>query len=193
MLRPETTALVLLAAGQARRFGGDKLTTMLRGKPLVLHAVAALAAVPFATRVAVVSGTQLDLAGEGFDVVHNPNPAAGQGPSLHLGVTAARAAGAKAVLIALADMPCVTAAHVRRLFDTAEGADAVVASSSGERPMPPALFGAAQFEALLSLDGDVGARALIRSGRQVLADPAELVDIDTREDLAALEARLGSA
>ena len=54
MLRPETTALVLLAAGQSRRFGGDKLGAPLLGKPLALHAADALAAIPFATRIAVV-------------------------------------------------------------------------------------------------------------------------------------------
>ena len=185
--------MVLLAAGQSSRFGGDKLSALLGGKPLALHAVEALAPVPFASRIAVVSGTRLNLAGEGYHIVRNPDPAAGQGQSLRLGVVAACASGVQAVLVALADMPCVTAAQVMRLFDAAEGLDAVVASSDGERPMPPALFGAAHFQSLTSLDGDAGARALIRSGHHVLAGPHELVDIDTREDLAKLEARRRSA
>ena len=92
-----------------------------------------------------------------------------------------------AVLIALADMPRITEGHIRRLLEAADGPEAVVASSvAGKAPRPPALFGNSQFEALMSLSGDHGARDLIRSGQHIEAAAGELVDIDTQEDLAAL-------
>lgn len=187
MLAPERVALVLLAAGRSRRFeGGDKLAEPFLGKPLAFHVVTALEAIPFLARIAVVSGTGLDFGALGCRVVENSASSSGQARSLRLGVSAARASGAEAVLVALADMPRVTAAHVRRLMDAASGADAIVASSDGVRPGPPALFGAALFDALLALEGDQGARELIRRGRHVVASPAELADIDTRADLRAL-------
>jgi len=96
--------------------------------------------------------------------------------------------GAAAVLIALADMPRVTAAHVYRMLDAADSADAVVASSDGEKPSPPALFGRGRFDFLLTLDGDAGARDLVKAGRHVVTAPAELIDIDTPEDLERLQA-----
>ena len=192
MIRAEATALILLAAGRSERFGADdKLVEPFLGKPLALHVVTALEAIPFKARIGVVSGTALDLAAHGYQEVANDAPEEGQGRSLRLGVAAARAAGVEAVVVALADMPRVTASQVYRLLDAAEGPDAILASSDGVRPRPPALFGAGRFDALAGSTGDQGARALIVAGRHIVTSAAELVDIDTPEDLAALRDSVG--
>lgn len=192
MIAAEHVALVLLAAGRSRRFNdGDKLAELFLGKPLAYHVVTALEKVPFLARVAVVSQTRLDFGTLGYQVVENPDPSLGQARSLSCGVEAAQKAGAQAILVALADMPRVTAGHVYRLFDAFDGPAAVVASSDGVQPMPPALFGKGQFDKLLALDGDEGARLLIKRGHHVVARPAELVDIDTQEDLRQLRKRYG--
>lgn len=191
MLTPENTALVLLAAGRSRRFEGDKLSEPFLDKPLAYHVVTALEKIPFLTRIAVVSDTRLDFAALGYRVELNPDPSLGQARSLCRGVLAAREAGADAVLVALADMPRVTAAHIYRMFDAASGPDTVVASSDGVQPRPPALFGGNLFDNLLDLEGDQGARELIMRGRHVVTSPAELVDIDTRADLAELRELYG--
>lgn len=186
MIKAEQVTLVLLAGGRSQRFGTDKLTQLYLGRPLGLHVVVALEAVPFRDRIAVVSHTTLDLAGCGYRTVRNDDPAAGMGRSLRLGVEAACAGGAEAVLIALADMPRVTATHIYRLLDRAEGPDAIVASSDGVIPRPPVLFGCTHFDDLLRSEGDMGARDLVKRGHHVVTSPAELVDIDTPEDLATL-------
>ncbi|WP_375394904.1 nucleotidyltransferase family protein [uncultured Sphingomonas sp.] len=188
MIAVEDTVLILLAAGRGARFGdiGGKLAEPFLGRPLGLHVAVALEDLPFRRRIAVVGQTALDYGAHGFDLVANDDPDQGMARSVRLGVEQARALDAAAVLIALADMPRVTAAHVFRLFDAADGDDAVIASSDGVVPKPPALFGRERFDVLLTLEGDSGARDLLRAGRHVLASPAELIDIDTREDLAAL-------
>lgn len=191
MLEPQQVALVLLAAGRSRRFDGDKLSEPFLDKPLAFHVVTALARVPFLTRIAIVSDTALDFASLGYRVVQNPDPSLGQARSLCYGVQAAKEAGADAVMVALADMPRVTASHIYRLFDAADGPATIVASSDGTHPMPPALFGRDMFGRLLDLEGDEGARDLVRRGHHVVASPAELVDIDTREDLAELRELYG--
>jgi molybdenum cofactor cytidylyltransferase len=191
MLAPERTALVLLAAGRSRRFDGDKLAEPFLDKPLAYHVVTALENVPFLTRIAVVSDTSLDFAALGYRVEENPDPSRGQARSLCHGVMVAKEAGADAVLVALADMPRVTAAHIYRLFDAADGLDSIVASSNGAQPCPPALFGSHLFDQLLDLEGDQGARELIRRGHHVVTSPAELVDIDTRADLEELRQLYG--
>ncbi|OYY69540.1 NTP transferase domain-containing protein [Sphingomonas sp. 28-63-12] len=189
MIAAGRTLLVLLAAGQSLRFGGtDKLAADFLGQPLAFHVVTALSGVDFLDRVAIVSGTQLDFTGHGYRQIANPAPALGLSGSVRLGIAAAQAAGASAVLIALADMPRVTAAHVWRLLDAADSADAVVASSDGNHPTPPALFAAGRFGALLQAEGDEGGRALIRAGKHIVASPAELIDIDTPADLERLRA-----
>lgn len=189
MIAAEKCLLVLLAAGRSERFGAeDKLDADFLGRPLASHVATALEAVPFMARVAITSDTALDFAAMGYRVVRNPAPETGLSGSVRLGAHAARQAGAAALVIALADMPRVTATQILRLLDAAQGANDVIASSDGVRPSPPALFGAGRFAELGALSGEDGARALIRSGRHIVTNPAELIDIDTPEDLAALRA-----
>ena len=189
MIPAERVVLILLAAGRSERFGPrDKLTEDFLGKPLAFHVVTALEAVPFRERIVVQNGTMLDFAARGYRAIHNDRPEIGMSGSVKLGVTAAQASGAEAVLIALADMPRVTATHVYRLLDGADGPDAVIASSNEIRPCPPALFGAGRFDALLALDGDEGARAMIARGKHIVAAAHELLDIDRPEDLERLRA-----
>lgn len=194
MLRVEDTVLVLLAAGRSERFGdvGSKLDEDFLGRPLGLHVAVALEALPFRERITVTGKAQIDYAAHGYRLVANPDPAGKMASSVRLGVECAKAQGAAAVLIALADMPRVTAAHILRLFDAAKNGDTVVASSDGVDPKPPALFGADKFDFLLSLDGDTGARDLVRAGRHVVASPGELIDVDTPEEMVKLRALIGS-
>lgn len=192
MIKPDRIALVLLAAGHSRRFNdGDKLAEPFLDKPLAFHVVTAFEAIPFLTRIAVVSDTTLDFAARGYQVVENPDPSLGQARSLCHGVTAAQEAGADAVLVALADMPRVTAGHVYRLCDGFDGPGAIVASSDGVQPTPPVLFGKDRFADLMRLDGDRGARELIKGGHHVVAGPGELVDVDTQDDLRELRELYG--
>jgi molybdenum cofactor cytidylyltransferase len=194
MLSVEETVLVLLAAGRSARFGdvGSKLGQDFLGKPLGLHVAVALEDLPFAERVAVVNGAAPDYAAHGFRLVHNREAEPDMANSVRLGIGCARARGARAVLLALADMPRVTAAHVHRLFDASAGADTVVASSDGCDPKPPALFGADRFDALMQVRGDRGARDLVRAGRHVVTAPAELIDVDTPDELERLRALVGA-
>lgn len=189
MIAAESTLLVLLAAGRSLRFGDDdKLAMDFLAQPLAMHVVTALEDVPFLDRVAITSGTVLDFTGRGYREIANPAPERGLSGSVKLGVAAAQAAGAAAMVIVLADMPRVTSAHILRLLNAAEGADAVVASSDGHRPRPPALFGAGRFTELAEAVGDEGGRAMIRAGIHIITSPEELIDIDTPDDLARLRA-----
>jgi len=188
MIAAQDVALVLLAAGRSERFGdiGSKLDEPFLARPLGLHVVVALEAVPFATRIAVTGEAKIDFAGAGYRVVANDDPARGIASSVRLGIAAAAESGAKAALIALADMPRVTATHVFTLLAAYEDAMSVVASSDGVTPHPPALFGRDRGAALLDLTGDNGARDLIRAGKHVVTTEAEMIDVDTPEELERL-------
>ncbi|RDE05395.1 nucleotidyltransferase family protein [Sphingomonas aracearum] len=189
MLQIERTVLLLLAAGKSERFGdvGSKLTTEFLGKPLGLHVAVALEDLPFLARLAVVADEALDYGAHRFETLRNADPARDMASSVRRGITRARELGADAVVIALADMPRVTAAHIQRLFDASNGGDSVIASSDGVSPKPPALFGRDRFEFLLGLTGDSGARDMVAAGRHVVTAPAELIDVDTPEELQRLQ------
>lgn len=188
MITVEDTVLVLLAAGRSERFGdvGSKLDEDFLGKPLGIHVAVALEDMPFRERVAVVDTCRIDYGRHGFHVVHNENAAEGIASSVRMGVECARYMKADAVMFALADMPRVTAAHVYRMFDVTHGPNSVVASSDGVETKPPALFGRDRFDFLMTLRGDQGARDLVAAGRHVVTSPAELIDVDTREELEEL-------
>lgn len=181
-------ALVLLAGGQSARFGGPKLIAPLGGKPLALHAAEMLAALPFAARYAVIGPEVPDLAALGYNCVPLSPPGALQARSLALGVAAAEAGGARAVLVALADMPLVPPAHIRALVGRFDG-DRIATEAEGVT-MPPALFGATHFAALTALGGDRGGAVRLKGAPTVLLDPRLALDVDRPEDLASAEALL---
>lgn len=183
----EKTILVLLAAGRSTRFGdGNKLDEDFLGRPLGLHVAVALEDMPFQERIVVRDDCGIDYAGHGYRVMQNPDPTQGMASSLRIGVACAKEQGAAAVLVALADMPRVTAAHIYRMFDATDGLGSVVASSDGNDAKPPALFGRDRFDALLALTGALGARDMIKAGRHVVTADTELIDIDTPADLERL-------
>src|SRR3546814_4714254 len=75
MIKAENTVLLLLAAGRSQRFGdADKLEQDYLGHPLAFHVVTALEGVPFRKRVAIVSGTRLDFAARGYEMIENKAP-----------------------------------------------------------------------------------------------------------------------
>ena len=178
----ERTAAILLAAGRSRRFGPeDKLLSVWRGRPLVAHAAAALASLPFGTKIALVSdgsGAAADLLRTmRFEIVINAEPGRGMGHSLALGIAAV--GQAEAALVALGDMPCVPAAHHTALCDATADATPAAASFGLGRPTVPAAFSRILFPRLAALDGDHGARDLLFDAVWVPIDPALLMDIDT--------------
>ena len=182
-------ALVLLAAGRARRFGADKLAQDLAGKPVAHHAALKLARLPFATRIAVCSAVTPPLAALGYAIVPLEPEGAPLSRSIALGVAAAKASGAAAVLLALADMPLIPQAHFRALVEAFEGSP--LATLAGDTPMPPAMFGRAHFSALQRLTGDRGARDLIAMADTLPLDRLFALDIDTPDDLIRAERIIG--
>lgn len=183
-----TIACLLLAAGQSKRFGaGDKIAAPLNDTPLGLHAARTLRALPLASHFVVTNRSDLDWSG--WTIVRNGRPDTGIGHSIALGTTAARAAGATAILLALGDMPFVPASHFERLLAHYRGPDSLAASSDGQHPMPPALFGARWFDALEALCGDRGARGLLDQAALVETLPDHLADVDSADDLQALQRR----
>lgn len=189
MLDLTRTSAILLAAGLSRRFGaGDKLLANVNGRPLAAYIAATLAGMDFAHRIAICRSCDGPLAeliaANGFTIVANPDTAEGQASSLRLGVAAAQSRGAETILVCLADMPFVTQAHLGALI--ALGRDSFAASipDDGGPASPPAAFNRRHFAALLAMQGDKGARDLLRQAPTVTCPARELADFDTVESLA---------
>lgn len=182
-----TRALVLLAAGRGRRFGADKLAHVVDGEAMAVRAARAFDGFNFARRIAVCRSAGASVAeglsALGFTIVINPDVDQGMGRSVALGAAAAIRTDTSAVAIALGDMPFVKRVHVAAMLAKFDEGAALVASTSGGAPGPPALFGCAHFAALLACSGDKGARDLLAGAMLVDADARELRDIDRVADL----------
>ena len=183
-------AAILLAAGSGSRFGGEKLLHPLEdGVAIAAHAARSLLAVT-PDVIAVVRWGDFPLyemlEQEGCQVTMFQGAARGMGASLAHGVGEAR--GADGWVIALADMPRISAGTVRKVFAALEEGDLIVVPArKGERGHPVG-FGAALRNELLALDGDQGARAVVERHRDKVRpvecdDPGIFYDVDRKSDL----------
>jgi molybdenum cofactor cytidylyltransferase len=188
MLPIDRTALLLLAAGLSTRFGGgDKLLAPLAGKPLVAHAAGLAAALPCASRFAVVPEGDGPLArllrGEEFRLVRNPNPESGRESSLRLGLAAALEDAPAAILVLLGDMPFVTAHQIERLHAGGRE-DRAAISTNGRTRMPPVLIPARLARAALAQPHSA-VKDVLGGAAEVIAPEATLRDFDTPADFDA--------
>jgi len=194
MIAADNVAAVLLAAGSAARFGGGKLDALLHGVPVGLGAFAALAGQDWRSVAIVVPPEPPD-----FVALAGPPPplllinraaADGMASSVRLAAAHAAQCGAAGLLLLLADMPLVSPDTVAALLAAQDGASPRAASAMRQAdggPGPPALFGAGWFAPLQQLEGDSGARRLLRAAAQDVAivdrPAAEWIDIDRIADL----------
>lgn len=188
--------IAVLAAGRASRFGASKLLKRYRGRPL-LHQALAAATGAFPGNVYLVTGHDADAivaksSSFGCSEVFNPNAETGMGTSIAVAANAC-ADIADALIIALADQPMITASHLKALARTWSGdSEQIVATEFSGTLGPPVLFGSGLFAELAALEGDRGAREILRRHAQAVVavnfEPAS-IDIDTPADLEALENR----
>jgi molybdenum cofactor cytidylyltransferase len=183
--------LILLAAGASQRMGRPKQLLPIEGQPLLRHVVDTALAAPVSPVVVVLGAHSAEiapcLAGLDLRVVINHRWAEGIGGSLRTGMDAlvAAAPAVKAVIVALADQPDFSSAHLGRLIEIhGESGKSIVTSEAGQVWRPPVLFAAEWFPRLRELEGDAGARILLQEQRAYVAVarlPAS-VDLDTPAD-----------
>jgi CTP:molybdopterin cytidylyltransferase MocA len=184
----------VLAAGGSSRLGRPKQLIRLRGEPLLLRACRMASAVAD-TGIVVVLGagalrlrTLLQRHARDVVIAHNAAWADGMAGSLRKGLECVLPA-ADGLLILLVDQPGTTAADLVRLArewrrSPGRPAAAYYRGSAGA----PAIFPRRLFPALRSLQGDHGARQILRKSAAMIAVaiPAAAIDVDTEQDVARL-------
>jgi len=189
---------LMLAAGQARRMGKDGLHKLLAefdGVPLARRSVQILLASQASPVIAVTGHRreEIEAALAGLDATShfNPDYATGMASSLVRGFSAPELASKDGVLVMLADMPGVTTAHIDLLITAFReaGGGAVVRSVSDGKRGNPIILPRVAYDAVLRLEGDVGARAIIENSGLSVIDvdigPAAHLDVDTPEAVTA--------
>ena len=190
---------MVLAAGRGVRFGGETPKPLLElgGRPLVWWAVEAARSSGMETVVVVVSDDRVaaalgaDLRSGAVQLVRNDAPDRGISSSLQIALrTLEPDASVDGAVVGLADQPLVGGEAYRRVAGAYDAdAQLAVATYAGVRGNP-VLVGRAHWNEAQELDGDAGARVLLRrhGAVEVPCDgTGEPTDVDTPEDLVALE------
>jgi molybdenum cofactor cytidylyltransferase len=190
---------IVLAAGESRRLGQPKQLLPLGATTVLVQVIAVAQAC--VDRIIVVLGAHAEAIRAGVDlrgasVVMSAEWAAGQSSSLRAGLAAAAQDPAiEAALVLLGDQPLVRRETITVLIARWQATHAAaVVPCYGEQQGNPALFGQEAWPQLMALQGDVGARDLLRRGAiapiESVALPATWwpQDIDTWEDYRAVQA-----
>ncbi len=183
-------AAVVLAAGASRRLGRPKQLLPWGGR-LLVRAVADEACAVFA-RVAVVVGADASrvaraVAGARVERLANPQWAEGVASSVRAGVRWASQTMCDAVLLLVCDQPRLDRVHLERLAGEWRRTGLPVGSRYAGIVGVPAVFPRTLYPSLLRLEGDTGARHVLRQRGALAIDwPAGALDVDTPEDAALL-------
>lgn len=191
----ESIGAVLLAAGSSSRFGDEnKLVADFDGEPLIRH-VATVVSESGVDDIVVVTGHDREAVEAALDglplrFVHNEDWPSGMGRSIARGIRALRP-DTPAAFIIPGDMPFLTVALLQALagrYADAEGNRIVVPTTEDGRQRNPVLWPRRCFDALASLDGPKGGKALLKrhwsEARLVpVADVSVFTDVDTPDDL----------
>ncbi len=185
---------IVLAAGASTRFGSPKQLVRIAGRPLLHAAVTRAAEIAGSALVVVLGSGAAELAPllkhSAGTIVINQEWREGLASSIRAGVAKLPGSCAGALLMP-ADQPSVSVEDLKRLAGTWRRAPLHIAAALYDgAPGLPAIFPRSLFPELARLRGDAGTRALLRrnSDRLVrVAMPSAAIDIDTPEDLLAVD------
>jgi CTP:molybdopterin cytidylyltransferase MocA len=196
---------LVLAAGQGERFGGNKLATHYRGRPLLAHVLDVVSA---ACKSGLVHGGHVIVAAEdqtsqdlctraGLEPIRNEAPGLGLSHSLQLGLGALEKMNddpPAAAIIFLGDQPRVRLEIVEQLIAAYRRHPAAVIRPRYQQqpdvPGHPTLLDRSVWHLARGLEGDRGIGALLAGTSTeitMLDVPGDNPDVDTRADLLALD------
>ena len=186
---------VIMAAGNAARFGSNKLMRQIGGKSIFCRALEAIPTQCF-EKVVVVSqytGFTEYVKDFPFTFIHNDLPEKGISHTIELGLFALT--HCDGILFCVSDQPLLRRETIAALVALwREDPEKIVAPAHKGMRGNPCLFPARFFSELLELSGDKGGSVVIRHHEEDLllleVDPGELMDADTPEALAEIERAL---
>ena len=187
---------IVLAAGQSSRLGRPKQLLPVHGEPLLRYTLRRILGSSL-DDIVVVIGHETDvvraaIADLPIEIVFNPDAALGQSTSVIAGLRAL-APETEAAMILLGDQPGVDPAVINRIVAAWQETGAlIVAPRYRDGIANPVLFDRGVFPELANLDGDAGARRIVRAHESagtlhlVPVETAAPRDVDTEADYAAL-------
>lgn len=171
--KKKNTALIMLAAGNSRRFGANKLLHKVEGVPMYERTLSCLFTVQeevlkktgnFCPVTVVTQYREIGEAAEkrGARVFYNPDPGQGISSSLKIGLKENEEADS--CLFTVADQPWLTWESVMGLLQAFWGSEKGMACmQSGEKRGNPCIFSEKYYDRLFLLAGDVGGKRILNA------------------------------
>ena len=190
-LKPQV-GIIILAAGSSSRFGQPKQLLKFEAETLLRRAVESAIKSDCFPVVAVLGANFERIKNEIINldcqIIFNADWQTGMSSSIKIGVEKMSeiAPNISAVIIALCDQPFIKSEHFNQLVEKfLEIKKQIIASFYNGTSGVPALFAQEMFDDLLKLEGEKGAKEIIRKNpdlvEKLFLTEAEF-DIDTKED-----------
>ena len=188
------TAGIVLAAGQSRRMGKDKINLGLSGAPLGSYTVRAALDSELDSIILVVRPEDpfhwlTNMPTDRLVITRCSDSELGMSHSLRCGLKEAVDRDADCVLILLADQPLVQTEHINALLSVYSLSPELhyVSAKDGDLVKPPLLLSNKVYSAISKLEGDAGARSIVRNpayvGEQIPFEKEVFYDADTPDAL----------
>ncbi len=186
---------VIMASGQGKRFGSNKLMADFQGKPMVLRILESIKRSGMDAAVAVTRHPEVAALCEREEIPAVLHTLPSRSDTVRLGVDTLRKVcpDLDGILFAAADQPCLRWESITALKEAfAQKPQYIYRLCWGETMGNPVLFPKDFFEELRHLPEGKGGSAVLRAHPEAVrgveaVEPAELMDVDTPEDLRQLE------
>jgi molybdenum cofactor cytidylyltransferase len=192
-----TFGCVVLAAGAGSRFGGNKLAASVNGNPIIEYILDSLPARLFHRVVVVTANPSVIAAAQrrGFELAFNDRPDLGVSRSIRLGLELMTETDA--CMFCVADQPLLKRETLAGMIDVYEPGTILIVSHNGQSGNP-VIYPASLYGELKSLEGEESGKTVACRYEPLMrlfhvSDANQLMDIDTRKDLEAIEARLSDS
>jgi len=188
-----TCGVIFLAAGGSQRMGEPKQLLPIGDRHLLRSVLEATLCPQLSPAIVVLGANaavmQPSLTGLPVQIMFNDHWREGISSSIRAGMNALLRVAPRidGVIISLADQRCLSASHMRQLIDTHyRTSRTIIASNWSGILTPPTLFTSIHFGKLITLQGETGARSVLRDNQEEVAVVAfnDLGDIDTPYDYA---------
>lgn len=187
-----TCGIIILAAGNSSRLGQAKQLLTFNNKSLLRHVVDEAESIEEAEVILVLGAEkerlQPELQDSNVKICYNANWEAGMSGSIHVGIQTLLETqpDVTSCIISVCDQPYLNAAIFQSLIDKFKSGNCgIIASSYANTLGTPVLFAKSYFPALLQLEGQEGAKKLLKTFEKEVSfvpfDKGE-IDIDTEAD-----------
>lgn len=181
--------LILLASGNSNRFQGNKLLSIVEGKPMYMNVIDKILNIDFNKIILVTQYEEIKEALWKYpiQVIMNKDSELGISHSIKLGIQSDM--GADAYMFLVCDQPFLSLVSMETLISKFKESNKGMACLEYKGNLGnPAIFSKKYKNELLGLKGDMGGKLIIKKylddlERVTIWNKIELMDIDTREDL----------